>query len=108
MNRDKTKIIKRRDLLYREFTQGNRVQLHFIVPSNFRKEVLKLAYESLLAGQLGIKKTLNRIVIEFFLPDVRGDVTRFCRSCDICHWTLKKGRVTKVPLGKLPLLDTAF
>ena len=45
---------------------------------------------------------------EFFWTDVCGDVTRFCRSCDICQRTIQKERVTKVPLGKLPQTDTPF
>ena len=39
------------------------------------------------------------------------DETRFCKSCDICQRTIQKGRVTdqaKVPLGKMPLIDTPF
>ena len=39
---------------------------------------------------------------------VCADVARFCKSCDICQRTIRKGRVTKVPLGKLPLTDTLF
>ena len=35
-------------------------------------------------------------------------MARFCKSCDICKRTIRKGRVTKVPLGKLPLIDTPF
>ena len=46
--------------------------------------------------------------LEFFRPGVCGNVARFCKSCDICHRTIRKGRVTKVPLGKLPLIDTPF
>ena len=30
------------------------------------------------------------------------------KSCDICQRTIQKGRVTKVPLGKMPLIDTLF
>ena len=108
LNRVGTKIVKRRDWLYRQFTQGNKSSLQLIVPSSFREKVLKLAHESLMAGHLGIKKTLNRILAELFWPGVCGDVTRFCRSCDICQRTIQKGRVTKVPLGKLPLIDTPF
>ena len=108
LNRGETRIIKKRDLLYRHFTQGNKVSLQLIVPTSFREKVLKLAHESLMAGHLGIRKTLNRVVAEFFWPGVCGDVTRFCKSCDICQRTIQKGRVTKVPLGKLPLIDTPF
>ena len=35
-------------------------------------------------------------------------MARFCKSCDICQKNIRKGRVTKVPLGKLPLIDTPF
>ena len=28
-------------------------------------------------------------------------MARFCKSCDICQRTIQKGRVTKVPLGKM-------
>ena len=44
----------------------------------------------------------------FFWLGVCGDVARFCKSCDICQRTIRKGRVTKIPLGKLPLIDTPF
>ena len=35
-------------------------------------------------------------------------MVRFCKTCDICQRTIQKGRVTKVPFGKLPLIDTPF
>ena len=40
LNVGETKIIKRRYLLYRHFTQGNMSSLERIVPSNFRAKVL--------------------------------------------------------------------
>ena len=45
---------------------------------------------------------------EFFWPGVCGDVTQFCKSCDICQRAVQKGRVAKVPFGRLPLTDTPF
>ncbi len=45
---------------------------------------------------------------EFYWPGVNGDITRFCRSCDICQKTVSKGHTTKVPLGNMPLIDTPF
>ena len=59
-----------------------------------------------MVGHLGIRKTLNRVVAEFFWPSVYGDIARFCRSCDIYQRTIQEGQVTKFPLGKLPLNDT--
>ena len=51
---------------------------------------------------------MARVVSEFFWPGVCGDMARFCNSCDICQRTIWKGRDTKVPLIKLPLIDTTF
>ena len=69
---------------------------------------MTLAHESLMAGHLGIRKTIDQEVAEFFWRGVCGDVTRFCKSCDICQRTVQKGRVAKGPLGRLPLIDTPF
>ena len=49
-----------------------------------------------------------RILTEFFWPGVCGGVSRFCKSCDVCQRIIQKDRVTKFPLGKLPLIDTPF
>ena len=108
LNRGETKFVRKKGLLYRQFTKGNKVTLQLVVPVGFREKVLRLAHETLLTEHLGIKKTLDRVVSEFFWPGVCGDVARFCKSCNICQRTIQKGRVTKVPLGKMPLIDTPF
>ena len=108
LNRGETKFVRKKGLLYRQFTKGNKVTLQLVIPVGFHEKVLRLAHETLLAGHLGIKKTLDRVVSEFFWQGVCGDVARFCKSCDICQRTIQKGRVTKVPLGKMPLIDTPF
>ena len=82
--------------------------MQLVIPENFREKVLRLAHETLMSGHLGIKKTMDRVLTVFFWPGVCGDVSRFCKSCDICQRTIQKGRVTKVPLEKLPLIDTQF
>ena len=108
LNRGETKFVRKKGLLYRQFTKGNKVTLQLVVPEGFREKVLRLAHETLLTEHLGIKKTLDRVASEFFWSGVCGDVARFCKSSDICQRTIRKGRVTKVPLGKLPLIDTPF
>ena len=94
--------------MYRQFTKGNKQTLQLVIPKSFREKVLRLAHETLMSGHLGIKKIIYRVLTEYFWPGVRGDVSTFCKSCDICQRTIQKGRVTKVPLGKLPLIDTPF
>ena len=43
-----------------------------------------------MSGHLGIKKTMDRVLTEFFWPGACGDVSRFCKSCDICQRTIQK------------------
>lgn len=61
-----------------------------------------------MSGHLGTSRTTGRVLAEFYWPGVQADVRRFCQSCDICQRTTPKGRTTKVPLGKMPLIDEPF
>ena len=65
-------------------------------------------HESAFSGHLGAKKTEVRTLLNFFWPELRQDIIRFCRSCDVCQRTVKKGNVKKIPLGSMPLIDTPF
>ena len=58
LNRGKTKFVRKKDLLYRQFTKGNKVTLQLVVPEGFREKVLRLAHETLMSGHLGIKREL--------------------------------------------------
>ena len=98
----------KKGLIYRQFTLRGKTTSQLVVPSSLTDKVMTLAHESLMAGHLGIRKTIDRVVAEIFWPGVCGDVTRFCKSCNICQRTVQKGRVAKVPLGQLPLIDTPF
>ena len=67
LNRGETKFMRKKDLLYRQFTKGNKATLQLVIPVGFREKVLRLAHETLLTEHMGIKKTLDRVVSEFFL-----------------------------------------
>ena len=69
---------------------------------------MSVNHESAFNGHLGAKKTILRILPNFFWPGLRQDLIRFCRSCDVCQRTFKRGSVKKVPLGSMPLIDTPF
>ncbi|XP_053406187.1 protein NYNRIN-like [Mercenaria mercenaria] len=99
----------RNRLLYREYTAQNLDKSRqLIVPKCLRETVMKVAHDSLLSGHLGIRKTSDRVLGEFYWPGVMAEVRRYCQSCSICQRTIAKGRVSKVPLGKMPLIDTPF
>ena len=56
-----------------------------MVPKKLRNEVLRLGHEGIFAGHLGIKKSSDRILTNFYWPGIFGDIRRFCQSCDICQ-----------------------
>ena len=57
LNRGETKFVKKKDLLYRKFSKGNKTTLQLVVPEGFREKVMRLAHETLMSGLRGIKKT---------------------------------------------------
>lgn len=80
-----------------------------ILPQCYRKEVLRLAHESVLGGHLGSKKTMDKICRHFFWPSIRKDVKRFCRCCHSCQMVGKPGAAVPVaPLQPLPVEDDPF
>ena len=101
---------KKNGLLYRKHqeTKTGRSFNQLVVPKELRRHVMSVNYESAFSGHLGAKKTEVRILPNFFWPGLRQDVIRFCRSCDVCQRTVKRGSVRKVPLGSMPLIDTPF
>lgn len=62
-----------------------------------------------MAGHLGIKKNRARIWNDFIWPGICGEIRRYCVSCDsICQRTTPRGSTRKVPLGRMPIIDTPF
>ena len=97
-------------ILYRIYKnkRRDRVLHQVVLPKLRRQQCIKLAHSSLLGGHMGVMKTLNRITNKFYWPGIQGDVTRFCKSCDICQKTLPKGKVNRVPLDEMPKIDVPF
>ena len=79
-----------------------------MVPKTLRRKVMEVAHDLIFGGHLGIKKTKDRIQTNFCWPGMQGDITSFCRSCDVCQKTTAKGFVPRVPLGETPLIDMPF
>ncbi|XP_071079074.1 uncharacterized protein [Haliotis cracherodii] len=97
------------DMLYRKhtftkFDKGKQV-VQAVVPVGLRTQVMKVSHEALMGGHLGIKKTLDRVMSQFYWPGIMGDVRRHVLSCDICQRTTPKGKVRRIPLGQMPLIE---
>ena len=108
-NGGEVRFLYKSKLLYREYIYADQKKLHqLVVPFKCREAVMKLAHEALMGGHLGIRKTTDKVLSEFYWPGVCSQVSRYCRSCDICQRTIPKGKVMRVPLGDMPLIDTPF
>ncbi len=105
-------------LLFRYFqsSKTENVTRQLVVPRKQRKKVLLIGHETLLSGHQGVKKTLDRIMLNFFWPGIYSDVKIFCASCDICQRTVHKcsvstvhkGSVRHAPLQKPQIISTPF
>ncbi|XP_062572173.1 uncharacterized protein LOC134234132, partial [Saccostrea cucullata] len=108
----KVRWLEKRGLLYREYQasekEGGKTFSQLIVPSKFRTIVMKLAHDSVMSGHLATGRTISRILSEFFWPGMQSEIKRFCQSCDTCQRTVSKGKVSKVPLDRMPLIDVPF
>lgn len=102
-------FVQHRGLLYKVRRDVNgQESKHLALPTRLRPQVIRLAHEGIMSGHQGIRRTLDRVAQQFWWKGMDGDVTRFCRSCDICQRTIAKGRISKVPLGKVPIIETPF
>ena len=74
------------DILYRFVSdEVGRTYKQLVVPKTLRRRVMEQAHCSIMGGHLGITKTKDRICSSFYWPGMHDDVSRFCRSCDICQ-----------------------
>ena len=78
-----------------------------VVPSEHRKQVLSLAYESIVSRHLAATKTTD-LITRFHWPGITSDITRFCQSCKICQKVVPSGKVTRIPLRKMPTMHVSF
>lgn len=108
-----TSVIMYRDgLLYRRY-ESPRVNFgepvfQLVVPEPYRETVMRVAHEPIMGGHRGTRRMRLKIQSEFTWPGIRTDIANFRRSCDICQRTTPKGRVTRIPLGQMPLIDSPF
>ena len=96
-------------VLYRFYknTQGKTLKQVMVLEPLWER-VIDVVHSSIMGAHMGVQKTMDKITSNFYWPGIHGDVTRFCRSCDICQRTIQKGKVPKVPLELMPLIDTPF
>ena len=85
---------------------GNELE-QLVIPAKYRSEVLAMAHGSPLAAHLGKKKTIKRVLKEFFWPGLSRDVADYCQRCEQCQRGAKANR-QRAPLQPLPAIEESF
>ena len=85
------------------------VHSQVVVPKPYRLQILSMAHETPLADHLGITKTYDKILQHFYWPELKKDVTQFCRSCHTCQMIGKPNQtIPKANLQPIPAFQEPF
>ena len=80
-----------------------------VVTKKYCGEIISLAHESPMAGHLGVNKTYLRILSHFYWPQLRKDVSEFCKYCDVCQRVGKPNQTILVAsLKPIPVCNEPF
>ncbi|MCP3685912.1 MAG: hypothetical protein GY861_24965, partial [bacterium] len=74
-----------------------------VLPTQLRHEVLEDYHDSVFGGHHGFSKTLDKIQLRFFWPNMRKQIAQYCHECVQCNQ--KKGPVHKnrAPMNSIPV-----
>ena len=73
-------------VLYRrwESEKGDRITWQLVLPKELRREITQRLHSDPTSGHLGKNKTLDRIQRRFYWYEWRQEVSRVCKTCDVC------------------------
>ena len=79
-----------------------------VVPTEFRKNIISLAHDG-VHGHLGVKKTHDKILANFFWPRMRKDISSFIQSCHTCQLVGKPNKpIPRAPLHPILVEEEPF
>ena len=72
--------------------------LKLVIPKVLQEKVLLLLHDSVTAGHLGVKKTLQRVKQRYYWCGSSRDVKAWCRNCPKCSSRRKPQKKFQAPL----------
>jgi hypothetical protein len=70
--------------------EKGKVYCQLIVSKQYKRDVMRIAHESIMVDHLATRRTVDRVTAEFYWPGIISDIKRYCRSCDIYQRTVPK------------------
>ena len=79
----KHELFVNNEVLYRQVSDEH---IQVILPLSMHKEVLQQLHDSPTGGHLGVDKTEQRFLANFYSPKARKLVADYIRKCSECEW----------------------
>lgn len=100
---------KRNGVWYRKYKDRKGVEFdQLVVPTKYRRDLIQLAHGNSWSGHLGVRKTKDRLLQEYYWPGCFKDVEETVRSCDTCQRVGKPHDKSKAPLKLVPPITEPF
>ena len=94
-------------LYHKEIIGGTEVR-QIVTPENRRGDVLRLAHDSVMGGHLAREKTLSRIKLSFWWPNMKSSVADYCTKCFECQGRRRKTCWDRVPITAITRPSESF
>ena len=86
---------------------GRTVQ-QLVLPKDRREDVMRLGHDVEWAGHMAAEKTYQRIGVSFFWPNMKKEITDYCKSCNSCQLKRRKTCWDRVPISPVLRPEHAF
>jgi len=100
-------FVKNGILYHREEVGGHEVK-QLCVPHGRRLQVMRLAHDTVVSGQLGKQKTSERIRVSFFWPNMKRDILSYTSSFQPTQLRARAKRTDKVHVTPIVLPIVPF
>ncbi|XP_072169909.1 uncharacterized protein [Diadema setosum] len=90
-------------------SESREVYTQIVVPKGYRTRLLEVAHDNLTAGHLGVGKTQQRLMQNFYWPGIFRDVAEFCKTCGPCQKCASQTRgISRAKLVSVPVIGSPF
>lgn len=79
-----------------------------VIAKKDRKELLKQSHDNVISGHLGVYKTYNRLLTNYYWPGMQRDVRDYVRKCTVCARYKPVCKKTPGEMGKRPNIERCW
>ncbi len=91
----------------KDATDSLGIKRQLVLPGIYRFSVMNNAHHHRMSGHLGVHKTRERILEQFYWPNIFKDVRDFVASCQVCQ-KLQNMPGRNAPMKAVPILSETF